>query len=72
MSRVIELSRGASRAFVEGRDVNTCNRVFFFNLAAIELKLYRPFRAGEAHILTKFDYSPSDHYVWSYRTVPGS
>ena len=29
---------------------------FFFNLAAIELKLYRPFRAGEAHILTMFDY----------------
>ena len=36
--------------------MNTCNREIFFNLAAIELKLYRPFRAGEAHIRTKFDY----------------
>ena len=35
--------------------VNTCYREIFCNLIAIELKLYVPFRAGEAQILTKFD-----------------
>ena len=56
VSRVIELSRGASRAFVGGRELNTCNMKIFCNLIAIELKLYRQCRAGEANILTKFDY----------------
>ena len=35
--------------------MNTCYREIFCNLIAIELKLYVPFRAGEAQILTKFD-----------------
>ena len=37
------------------RDVNTCYREILCNLIAIELKLYVPFRAGEAQILTKID-----------------
>ena len=36
--------------------MNTCNREIVCNLIAIELKLYIQFRAGEAHILTKYDY----------------
>ena len=36
--------------------MNTCNREIFCNRIAIELKLYRQFRAGETHILTKYDY----------------
>ena len=52
------------------RDVNTCYREMLCNLKAIELKLYVPFRAGEAQILTKFD--DCRIIMSGFRTVPGS
>ena len=45
-------------------------REICFNLSAIELKLYRQFRAGEAHILTMVD--DCRIIMSGFRTVPGS
>ena len=45
-------------------------RGIFFNLSAIELKLYRQFRTGEAHILTMFD--DCRIIMSGFRTIPGS
>ena len=53
-----------------GRDVKTCSREIFCNLIAIKLKLYRQFRAEEAHIMTRFD--DCRIITSGVRTVPGS
>ena len=53
-----------------GRDVKTCSREIFCNLIAIKLKLYRQFRAGEPHILTRFD--DCRIITSGVRTVPGA
>ena len=50
--------------------MTTCSGEICFNLSAIELKLYRQFRAGEAHILTLFD--DCRIIMSGFRTVPGS
>ena len=50
--------------------MNTCSGEICFNISAIELKLYRQFRAGEAHILTLFD--DCRIIMSGFRTVPGS
>ena len=42
----------------ESSVVDTCHPNFFFNLKAIELKLYRDVRADEPQFLTKFDHYP--------------
>ena len=42
----------------ESSFVDTCHPNFFFNLKAIELKLYRDVRADEPQFLTKFDQYP--------------
>ena len=42
----------------ESSVVDTCHPNFFFNLKAIELKLYRDVRADEPQFLTKFDQYP--------------
>ena len=64
----------------ESSVVDTCHPNFFFNLKAIELKLYRDVRADEPQFLTKFDmngkkmirffaHTVKTRHAWTYAVV---